>query len=170
MRDGRLTRSRAHGGTWKAILVAAALVLAPTSGLWAQAGQGHAAHVASEGDRRGGAQEMDMAGGRMVMPTDDGKSFRLVRPAVAALQAKLAVLGLFEGRINGLYGPTTRAAVMTYQRQHRLEPTGLPDSRTTLSLRGLSPEPAERAGPDQPRRAPALSTQRPLSQPRRSIR
>ena len=94
---------------------------------------------------------MDMAEGRMVMQTDDAKVFRHIRPAVAALQAKLATLGLFVGEINGLYGPSSRAALVAYQRQHGLEPTGLPTFETTQMLRGLAREQMpgpEHADPD----------------------
>lgn len=81
-----------------------------------------------------------MAGAKMVMPTDDAKIFRLERPAVTALQAKLARLGHFEGTINGLYGPSTRQALATFQTSSGLEGSGLPTLATMSALLGLGTE------------------------------
>jgi len=78
----------------------------------------------------------------MVMRTDDAKVFRLMRPTVAALQAKLAEGGLFDGHVNGLYGPSTRDAVAAFQRTEGLGVTGLPGLRTSLALLGLEPDQA----------------------------
>ncbi len=79
----------------------------------------------------------EMGSMRMIMPTDDAKVFRNIRPVVAALQVKLAEMGLFGGRINGLYGPSTRDAVAQYQTRSPHEPTGLPTLKMGLSLLGL---------------------------------
>lgn len=75
-----------------------------------------------------------MAAMPMVMPTDDNKVFRLIRPAVAALQIKLAEDGSFSGAINGLLGPSTVRSLEAYQLAHGLEATGLPDLETVLNL------------------------------------
>ncbi len=123
-------RAMTLAGSREALALAVTLLMTAASATWAQ------------GDPPLGAGDAPMSEARMVMPTDDAKVFRLVRPSVAALQTKLAVLGLFEGRINGLYGPTTRAAVREYQTREGLEPTGLPTCPTIRSLRGLPIEPS----------------------------
>jgi len=83
----------------------------------------------------GGMQEMgDMP---MIMPTDDHKVFRMIRPTLAAIQLQLLEAGMFSGSANGLLGPSTVRALSTYQRSRGLEVTGLPDGRTVLDLMGL---------------------------------
>ena len=74
---------------------------------------------------------------RMVMPTDDTKVFRLIRPVVAALQVKLAELGMYDGPINGLYGPSTSRAVAEYQDGAGQPATGLPTLSTGLGMLSL---------------------------------
>lgn len=83
-----------------------------------------------------GPATAQMTGTRMVMPTDDHKVFRLIRPAVAALQIELAEAGSFSGAINGLLGPSTVRSLVAYQHSHGLEATGLPDLETVLDLMG----------------------------------
>ncbi len=113
-------------------LLAAALSLMMAAPLYSQG----AYDAASETEREvsGAVQAM-----RMIMPTNDEKVFRLVRPVVAALQVKLAESGLFEGRINGLYGPSTREAVTAYQSQEGQAVTGLMSLETSLTLLGMEP-------------------------------
>lgn len=83
----------------------------------------------------GGMQGMgDMP---MIMPTDDHKVFRMIRPTLAAIQLQLLEAGMFSGSANGLLGPSTVRALSTYQRSRGLEVTGLPDGRTVLDLMGL---------------------------------
>ena len=83
----------------------------------------------------GGMQGMgDMS---MIMPTDDHKVFRMIRPTLAAIQLQLLEAGMFSGSANGLLGPSTVRALSTYQRSRGLEVTGLPDGRTVLDLMGL---------------------------------
>ncbi len=79
----------------------------------------------------------EMGSMRMIMPTDDAKVFRNIRPVVAALQVKLAEMGLFNSRINGLYGPSTADAVAAYQTQIGQGSTGLPTVAVGLALMGL---------------------------------
>lgn len=88
--------------------------------------------------------------GMMVMHTDDAKVFRLMRPTVAAVQAKLADVRLFDGHINGLYGPSTREAVAAFQRAEGLPVTGLPGLRTSLALLGLASDKAMMAHAGRP--------------------
>jgi len=86
-------------------------------------------------------QETEMTTGmRMVMPTDDAKAFRLVRPLVAAVQVKLADRGTFSGAINGLYGPSTYEAIAAYQASLGQERSSLPTVGATLSLMGFETE------------------------------
>lgn len=116
-----------HGGKPPrgSTLVLAALLLAflPVIGLAQQEGS------AGDGDM-----------GRMIMPTEDAKVLRLVRPTVAALQAKLARMGHFEGAINGLYGPSTREAVAAFQEEHGGPGSGWPDLTFVLRLMGMKEE------------------------------
>ncbi len=86
-----------------------------------------------------------MAAGRMVMPTDDHKVFRLIRPSIAAVQLKLSEAGSFSGTINGLLGLSTVRALADYQRSHGLEATGLPDLELVLTLMDWD-GPSERVG------------------------
>lgn len=58
---------------------------------------------------------------------------------VRALQAALARLGLYDAGIDGLYGPTTRAAVALARRHFGLPPGG-PDISLQIRL-GLRPAP-----------------------------
>ena len=53
--------------------------------------------VAQEAARMQDEMGSDM---RMIMATDDAKVFRSIRPVVAAMQVKLAEMGLFDGGIN----------------------------------------------------------------------
>ena len=80
----------------------------------------------------GSMRQMDEM--RMVMPTDDHEVFRMIRPAVAALQVRLAEAGLHGGAINGLFGPSTARALLSYQERQGLERTGLPGLETVLAL------------------------------------
>lgn len=41
-----------------------------------------------------------------------------------AVQKKLAELGLFEGKVDGFYGPMTARAIRTFEERNGLEPTG----------------------------------------------
>lgn len=83
----------------------------------------------------GGMQGMgDMP---MIMPTDDHKAFRMIRPTLAAIQLQLLEAGMFSGSTNGLLGPSTVRALEAYQRSRGLEATSLPDGPTVLDLMGL---------------------------------
>lgn len=75
-----------------------------------------------------------MTSSRMVLQTDDRKVFRLIRPAIAALQIKLAETGNHSGAINGLMGPSTARSLVAYQHAHGIQASGLPDLETVLSL------------------------------------
>ncbi len=112
--------------TWTGCALVLAVVSAPVT-----------AQTTTEHDHRAmmpAGSMPQMAAMPMVMPTDDNKVFRLIRPAVAALQIKLAEDGSFSGAINGLLGPSTVRSLEAYQLAHGLEATGLPDLETVLDL------------------------------------
>jgi peptidoglycan hydrolase-like protein with peptidoglycan-binding domain len=53
---------------------------------------------------------------------------------VQQVQTRLQQAGTYSGRIDGLWGPETEAAVRSYQQQHNLNATGQLDSDTLASL------------------------------------
>jgi putative chitinase len=55
-------------------------------------------------------------------------------PAVKKLQKKLKALGFNPGRIDGAYGPTTKAAVRAFQRNSGLPADGIAGPRTLAAL------------------------------------
>jgi peptidoglycan hydrolase-like protein with peptidoglycan-binding domain len=55
---------------------------------------------------------------------------------VRTAQQKLQADGFYHGPIDGLYGPQTRAAVIAYQRQNNMAPSGQLDQTTLASLSG----------------------------------
>jgi peptidoglycan hydrolase-like protein with peptidoglycan-binding domain len=55
-------------------------------------------------------------------------------PTVSAVQSRLAQLGYYDGVVDGLFGPDTRAALTRYQIDHRLSVTA---SLTTDTLQSL---------------------------------
>jgi uncharacterized surface protein with fasciclin (FAS1) repeats len=68
---------------------------------------------------------------------DEGEATEWVSDYVSALQTDLTTVGLYNGRIDGIYGPMTIEAVMTLQEQAGLEETGLPDPATQRALAEL---------------------------------
>jgi uncharacterized surface protein with fasciclin (FAS1) repeats len=68
---------------------------------------------------------------------DEGEATEWVSGYVSALQTDLATVGLYNGRIDGIYGPQTIEAVTTLQEQAGLEETGLPDPATLRALAEL---------------------------------
>lgn len=59
--------------------------------------------------------------------------------AVRDLQSRLKQHGFPPGRIDGIFGPATEAAVMSYQKSQFLPPTGAVDETTYRTLYGLPP-------------------------------
>ncbi|WP_096155560.1 MULTISPECIES: LysM peptidoglycan-binding domain-containing protein [Bacillus] len=56
-------------------------------------------------------------------------------PNVSRIQFMLQTVGLYRGVIDGIYGPLTQTAVLTWQRNTReLEMTGIVDAETWTSL------------------------------------
>jgi N-acetylmuramoyl-L-alanine amidase len=52
----------------------------------------------------------------------------------SGMQARLAHLQYYTGSIDGNFGPLTRGALMAFQQQAGLEPTGIPDDATLNEL------------------------------------
>lgn len=78
-------------------------------------------------------------------PALTAPSAKRARPAVAALQVALHARGLYEGRIDGLSGARTTAAIRAFQRRAGLRTTGRFDRRTRLKLGALGrPLPGKR--------------------------
>lgn len=61
---------------------------------------------------------------------------RMSRADVKELQQKLQQEGLYRGRIDGIDGRETHAALRAYQHQNGLRVTGRPDQQTVASLLG----------------------------------
>ncbi|MDQ7992772.1 MAG: peptidoglycan-binding domain-containing protein [Propionicimonas sp.] len=63
------------------------------------------------------------------------KALEAVHDYTVALQQDLAGLGLYEGEVDGIYGPQTVAAVKALQEAHDLPQTGVVDKATEAALR-----------------------------------
>src|SRR5262245_48783094 len=61
-------------------------------------------------------------------------SMTQVRPQVAGLQVALRAWGLYGGRVDGIDGPGTRAAVRAFQQQAGLPVDGVAGGRTRAAL------------------------------------
>ena len=58
---------------------------------------------------------------------------------VVALQQSLALLGFDTGRVDGIFGTLTESALMEFQRNYGLDPTGVVTRETLIALRRLVP-------------------------------
>jgi hypothetical protein len=67
-------------------------------------------------------------------------------PEIGGLQLVLQARGLYKGRVDGVAGPATQAAIRVLQRAHGLAPTGRIDRRT-LALLGPLGRPAYASRP-----------------------
>lgn len=56
-------------------------------------------------------------------------------PRAAALQRQLKQAGVYEGEVDGRYGPQTTKAVKAWQQKNGMRPTGIADGPTLRSLR-----------------------------------
>lgn len=56
-------------------------------------------------------------------------------PMVEFLQNILKILGLYNGKIDGIFGPNLRNAAIQFQKQNRLTPDGTVGPRTWITLR-----------------------------------
>jgi hypothetical protein len=61
-------------------------------------------------------------------------SVRIYHETLRRIQAKLAVLGHYNGSADGLFGPNTRRGIEIYQEIKGLKKTGLPDQPTLFTL------------------------------------
>lgn len=64
----------------------------------------------------------------------DGESVVVRDATVLRLQERLNDLGLYDGGLDGLYGPGTRRSILQYQESEDLPTSGLPDAATLLRL------------------------------------
>jgi uncharacterized surface protein with fasciclin (FAS1) repeats len=80
---------------------------------------------------------------------DEAEATEWVSSYVSALQTDLATIGLYNGKIDGIYGPRTIEAVERLQEEAGLEVTGLPDPATQRTL-------AERLGQQESAQVAAL--------------
>jgi hypothetical protein len=62
-------------------------------------------------------------------------------PTVTTVQTQLTQLGYYSGPVDGIFGPTTRDAVATYQIANNLDVTGSlsPDTVKSLGLPAVTP-------------------------------
>lgn len=66
---------------------------------------------------------------------DDGENkVRIYDAVVRRLQANLAERGLYDGTVDGDFGPNTRRAIEEFQKDADILATGLPDQRTLYAL------------------------------------
>ncbi len=135
-------------------LVAAALLLPAASGAQARAADRSERAVAGMPTLARGAGYADPAGS----------------PQVRRLQRWLRRQGTRPGPIDGLFGPRTEAAVLRFQRGHRLRPDGIAGP---ITVRHLRPRTSSRLHPRRPvntapRRSPStrvIPAERPRSRP-----
>jgi uncharacterized surface protein with fasciclin (FAS1) repeats len=80
---------------------------------------------------------------------EEAEATEWVSSYVSALQTDLATIGLYSGKIDGIYGPRTIEAVERLQEEAGLEVTGLPDPATQRAL-------AERLGQQESAQVAAL--------------
>ncbi len=62
----------------------------------------------------------------------------ILQPDLAEVQKLLKRRGLYESRVDGIYGPGTKAALEAFQAQNGLERTGKLDNATLTTLRAAS--------------------------------
>ena len=58
---------------------------------------------------------------------------------VRAVQSFLKNQGLYNGAIDGIYGPRTQSAVRSFQRRHNLVADGIVGSRTENAIHRIQP-------------------------------
>ncbi len=66
--------------------------------------------------------------------THDGRSVTVRQETMRRVQQALSELGHYTSGVDGLYGPGTRRAILAFQENAELPPTGLPDPDTLLAL------------------------------------
>ena len=68
--------------------------------------------------------------------TSDGQGMYLYQDVLKKTQQSLAETGLYRGEADAEFDRDTRDAIRQFQKQHDLDPTGLPDQRTLTLLLG----------------------------------
>ena len=70
-----------------------------------------------------------------LMPIEhEGKKHYVYKESMRRTQAKLSELGLYTGDINGEFNDATQEAIKTFQAEHKLKETGMPDQNTVFQL------------------------------------
>ncbi len=69
----------------------------------------------------------------------DKATIRIYQAVLKQAQEKLKALGYYKGKPDGKYGPGTRKALEAFQKDNKLQPTGLPDQATLLALMNAQP-------------------------------
>jgi peptidoglycan hydrolase-like protein with peptidoglycan-binding domain len=82
-----------------------------------------------------------------------GPSLAVTHDAVRQIQSNLQSRGLYDGPIDGILGPQTRAALVKYQEAQGRRSTAVLDPQTLHDLTGAAPPPA--SGSSTPTPAPA---------------
>lgn len=70
----------------------------------------------------------------MIELTEGDLTVEVPAEFVSRAQSALQELGLYQGAIDGIYGPGTRAAFSAFQEAEEIEVTGLPDTVTLVRL------------------------------------
>lgn len=73
----------------------------------------------------------------------------LTRERTMAMQRSLAARNLYQGKVDGVWGPKTESALRNFQTQNGLEPTGSLDSRSAVAL-GMEADKQTVSGTDAP--------------------
>ncbi len=83
-----------------------------------------------------GGEKEDIPGETHKQATNPTKSTKaeesrtaLSKSELVSLQSQLKSMGYYQGRIDGIYGPKTRAAIKQYQRKSKLPVTGKPSDQ-----------------------------------------
>ncbi|MBL7002952.1 MAG: peptidoglycan-binding protein [Gammaproteobacteria bacterium] len=63
-----------------------------------------------------------------------GKKSYIYKRVLKDLQTKLGTLGFYKAKADGSYGPSTREALINYQKQNGLAQSGLPDQLTIYKI------------------------------------
>ena len=78
-------------------------------------------------------------------PASQTSAPELTPDMIRSVQQNLQQGGLYHGRVDGVWGPSTQAAVRSYQQQHNMNATGQLD-QATLSAMNSGPGPEQRPG------------------------
>ena len=78
---------------------------------------------------------------KIVVPTFIQVADAMSQPVLTTTeaQAKLSALGLYHGQVDGVFGPRTAQALLTFQKQNGLKQTGSVDDETSAMLQKAAP-------------------------------